>query len=331
MQNTFKETAHRRGGKNILSYIFILVVLLIVIAALLLVPKITRIGKVEVPNFIGQEIKTATETAATKEITLLEQAKQNSDAVAVGVILSQSPKKGILLKKKDTVWVVVSKGRLTNVPRLTGFKKEDAASELQKSELTLGKIKTIPSETIPPGRIINTNPPPDFEIEKGKPVDLVISSGPKVVIPPPVPVSFARPAIQFQSLDVKDPDRRGFNLAVGFLVNNPNPVSGKVKGFYYKLEVEEHYLGSGTYYCNYSLNPNENTMLLINVNIRYDRIAKAAADLIGKGEVSYKVRGYYILEAEGGRSIEPAAITGRFNIAEKIGPFLKSIFPRESR
>lgn len=330
MQDTFKESSYKKRGKNISSYILILVLLLVVVIALILIPNIGKVGKIEVPNFIGQDIKSATETANTKGLILLEQARQNSDAVPVGMILSQSPKKGTLLKKDDTVWVIVSKGRLTNVPRLTGFKREDAVSELQKSELMVGNVTLAHSETIPRGRIITTNPPPDYEIEKGRPVDLVISSGPRVVMPPPVPVSFTRPQFQFQSLNVEEPNRRGFNLKAGFLVNNPNPVSGKIKGFYYKLEVEGHYLGSGTYYCNYSLNPNENTTVLINVNIRYDRIAKAAADLIQKGEVSYKVRGYYILEAEGGRSIEPVAITGNFNIGERIRPFLKSLLERES-
>lgn len=319
----------QRKNKTILNYILILIFLFVLAIILFLIMKMGKIGKVEVPNLIGQDIKMATQTAANKQLVLLEQARLNNDTVPVGVILSQSPKKGMLLKKNDTIYVIVSKGRLTNVPRLIGFKKEDAIAELQKAELRLGRIANIYSETIPRGRIITTNPLPDYEIEKGSPVDLVISLGPRSVAPPPVPASFVRPTFQFQSLKVKDPDRKGFNLTAGFLVNNPNSVSGKIKGFYYKLEVEGEYLGSGTYYCNYPLNPKENTTVLINVNIRYDRIAKTAINLIQKGEVSYEVRGYYILEAEGGRSIEPILIKGNFNIAEKIKPFLKSIFPRE--
>lgn len=319
----------QRKSKNILNYILILILLFVIAIILFLIPKIGKIGKVEVPNFIGQDIKMATQTAATKQLVISEQARLNNDTVPVGIILSQSPKKGTFLKKNDTIYVIVSKGRLTNVPRLIGFKKEDAIAELQKAELRLGRITYIYSETIPRGRIITTNPLPDSEVEKGSSVNLVISRGPKIVAPPPVPTFFVRPTFQFQSLNVKDPDRKGFNLTAGFLVNNPNPVSGKIKGFYYKLEVEGEYLGSGTYYCDYLLNPKENTTLLINVNIRYDRIAKAAVNLIQKGEVSYQVRGYYILEAEGGRSIEPVLIRGNFNIAEKLGPFLKSIFPRE--
>lgn len=325
MRNTFQEKTQRKS-KNILILILILFIPAIV---LFLIPRMRKIGKIEVPNFIGQEIKTATQIAANKQLILFEQARLNNDTVPVGIILSQSPKKGTFLKKNDTIYVVVSKGRLTNVPRLIGFKKEEAVAELERVGLRLGRITKIYSETIPRDRIIATNPPPDDEIEKGSSVDLVISLGPKIVAPPPVPTSFIRPTFQFKFLEVKDPDRRGFNLTATFVVNNPNPIPAKIKGFYYKLEVDGHFLGSGTYYCDYSLNPERNTTVVINVNIRYDRIAKAAAELIQKGEVSYEVRGYYILEAEGGRSIEPVMIKGNFNIAEKLRPFLKSIFQKE--
>ncbi len=328
MQDTLEERGPRKRVRNISYFILVSVIGLLIILAIF---ALTKAGKVKVPNFVGQNFPEAQKVAAEKKILLIEQMRENSDSLPVGVILSQNPKEGSLIKENETVWVKVSKGRLTNVPRLIGFKKEDAPPELEKSGLRLGRIRTIPSDTIPRGRIINTSPPPDAEVEKGSSVDLIISSGPRVIPPPPVPTSFIRPTIQFQSLQVKEPDRRGFNLAVGLSVDNPNPSEGKMKGFYYKLEVGDYSLGSATYYCNYSLNPNGKTDILLNVNVRYDRLAKAAIGLMERGEVDYKVRGYYILEAGGGRSIEPVEIRGRFNLREKVGPFLRQILSREGQ
>jgi LEA14-like dessication related protein len=128
--------------------------------------------------------------------------------------------------------------------------------------------------------------------------------------------------MQFQSLDVVGPTRRGFNMGVNLNAQNPNSVPGKIKAFYYKLEVDTFYLGSGTYYCNTLLPPGGNADSRVDVNISYDRLGPAAAALVQRGEVPYRVRGYYVLEAEGGRSIEPVLTTGRFNVSEALRPWM---------
>jgi hypothetical protein len=74
------------------------------------------------------------------------------------------------------------------------------------------------------------------------------------------------------------------------------------------------------------LQPNRRGAMELSVNIRHDRLGRGAAALINRGNVEYRVRGCYILSAEGGRSVEPVAVSGNFNLAEKLGPYLGRMY-----
>ncbi len=326
MHSTFDERRRKRSGNRALVWVLVLAVAALAVVVVVLVSGTETGNTVKVPDLRGKDAPAAAELAAQSNLAVKEQARVKHDSVPAGCVVAQVPEPGTKAAKNDTVLVTISKGRLSNVPALAGFKKDDAPAELARAGLSLGKVGIASSNELPAGRIISTNPEPGTELEPGTPVDLVISSGPKVVPPPQVPASFVRPALQLTSLELKEPDQRGFRLMVGVEADNPNGVAGAVRGFYYKLEVDTFFLGDGKYLCNAPLNPNSKSQMLIDVQIRHDRIGPAAVALLRQGRVDYRVRGYYILEAEGGRSFEPVYTSGAFDLADKLGPYLGRIY-----
>jgi len=326
MHSTFDEKKRRRSGNKALVWVFVLAVAALAVAVVVLVSGTGTGDTVKVPDLRGKDATAAAELAAQSSLAVKEQTQVKHDSVPAGCVIAQVPDPGTKAAKNDTVLVTISKGRLSNVPALAGFKRDDAPAELARAGLSPGKVSLASSNELPAGRIISTNPEPGTELEPGRPVDLVVSSGPKIVPPPLVPASFVRPGMQLTSLELKEPDQRGFSLVVGVEADNPNGVAGAVKGFYYKLEVDTFSLGDGKYLCNAPLNPNSKSQMLIDVHVRHDRIGPAAVALLRQGRVDYRVRGYYILEAEGGRSFEPVYTVGTFDLTDKLGPYLGRIY-----
>jgi hypothetical protein len=63
------------------------------------------------------------------------------------------------------------------VPDLTGEQESAAVAALRAANLT-PQTTTEPSETVPPGTVIRTEPPADFPVGEGDTVTIVLSSGP---------------------------------------------------------------------------------------------------------------------------------------------------------
>ncbi len=320
MEQTVREQSGGKRSRNTAMYaiVGVVVVAVIVVIALMARPK-----TVKVPDVVGKPFDQAAAEVAKVNLELKEQDKVSSDSVPAGAVVIQLQKPGDSMKKGDTVLVRVSEGPTRVVPELSGFKRGDAATELPKSGLVPGSVTTEVSTEFPPGRIVRMDPAPGSKLMKGQPVNMVISTAPP---PPPVPLSFQRPSLDMTSVEVAEPSGEGFNIVVGIAATNPNSVPGEVKGFYYKLEVDTFYLASAKQYCEMPLQPNSRGVMSLAVNIRHDRLGRAAAALLERGNVDYRVRGYYILAAEGGRSIEPVSVSGTFNAADKLSPMLERLY-----
>jgi serine/threonine-protein kinase len=96
--------------------------------------------------------------------------------VPLGVVISQNPKKGVLVTEGATVDLTVSKGKLL-VPSVVGQTEEGARNTLKEFELTPGGVTRINSER-PAGEVVGQSPVAGTESFPGAPVDLTISSGP---------------------------------------------------------------------------------------------------------------------------------------------------------
>jgi LEA14-like dessication related protein len=326
MEKTINERIKGKRSPNLLLYSLLI---LILVALIIIIITLKDINKVKVPDLIGRDINEAQQIVMQKKLGLKPGGRRESPSIPVDRILDQEPKANEKIKKNDTVIVMVSRGNKTNVPSLEGFKKEDASERLSDVGLIPGKIATQFSDSIPKDRIIKTDPGIGTEVDRNKPINIIVSKGPKPEMPPappPVPASFQRPNFEFKKLQVNEINPQGFTISTDLGMDNPNSIPGKIRGFYYKIDVDSIYLGDGTYYHEYDLLPSTQNTGVIKTNIKYDRLSKVAADLIQKGAMKYLIRGYYILETENGRSFEPIRTEGIFNLSDKMLPVLKTLF-----
>ena len=138
-------------------------------------------GEIDVPDVRGLD-----ETSAINKIQdygfKYSRDYQNSDTVANGKVISQSPEPGSSAKEGDTISIVVSQGKAAvPVPDVRGKKEQDAKSELEAAGLTVTSVTTDYSDTVAEGKVISQSIAPGKYVDAGSDITLVISEGPKTV------------------------------------------------------------------------------------------------------------------------------------------------------
>ena len=136
---------------------------------------------VAVPNVVGltqAEAKTQIEQAGfTWE---LNPDKVTSDTVAEGSVASTDPAAGTQAEKGATVRVTISSGpdSVTLPDNLVGMSPDDARKAIEalglKWELDASKVA---SDTVPEGKIAQTNPSPGSKVKAGQTIRAYLSSG----------------------------------------------------------------------------------------------------------------------------------------------------------
>lgn len=130
----------------------------------------------------------------------------SSTTVESGLVINQSPSAGASAKKGSSVRIVVSGGpaskSLTNV---AGLSATSAAAKLRKAGFKT-TTKSESSKTVPSGRVIGTEPPAETEVQEGRLVTLLVSSGPA-----PIRV----PDVAGQTLEAAQATLTNAELAVG--------------------------------------------------------------------------------------------------------------------
>ncbi|HLH14421.1 MAG TPA: Stk1 family PASTA domain-containing Ser/Thr kinase [Solirubrobacteraceae bacterium] len=138
-----------------------------------------------VPAVTGQ-----TEGAALSALRAAQLDPYSSPAASVtvprGEVISQSPAAGSSAKRGARVHIVVSSGPasrpLLDVANLTVAQAE---AKLQKAHYRT-RTKSEPSKTVPAGHVIDTEPPAEVEVQEGKTITLLVSTGPAPVRVPDV-------------------------------------------------------------------------------------------------------------------------------------------------
>jgi beta-lactam-binding protein with PASTA domain/predicted Ser/Thr protein kinase len=173
----------RGWQRGLLWALAIVLVAGLVVLAVLLLGKSPR--SVRVPSVTGQ-----TEQAAGSRLRAVGLSPQPSLApsatVGSGLVISQSPSAGASEQQGSRVNIVVSEGP-ANVPLMdvTDLTAARAAAELHKAHFKT-KTKTEASKTVEAGRVIATDPPAETEVQEGRLITLVVSSGPAPVHVPDV-------------------------------------------------------------------------------------------------------------------------------------------------
>lgn len=113
------------------------------------------VGEVSVPDVKGLD-----ETSAINKLQdngfKYSRDYANSDTVASGQVISQTPDVGAKAKKGDSISIVVSQGKApVVVPKVVGKSETDARNELSGAGLTVTSVTKENSDTVAAGNVIS--------------------------------------------------------------------------------------------------------------------------------------------------------------------------------
>jgi|HubBroStandDraft_5_1064220.scaffolds.fasta_scaffold13949_3 beta-lactam-binding protein with PASTA domain/predicted Ser/Thr protein kinase len=160
---------------------------------------------VRVPVVTGQSEQTAGAELRSAGLNPLP-SLASSTKVASGLVISQTPAAGSVVKKGARVIIVVSGGPASkSLVNVAGLSPDAAAAKLHKAGLKT-TTKSESSKTVEAGLVIGTEPPAETEVQEGHLITLLVSSGPA-----PVRV----PDVTGQSLEAAEATLMNAELALG--------------------------------------------------------------------------------------------------------------------
>ncbi len=190
------EAERRRRGGRFWALIVLVVLALAAIAVgayLLMRPK-----EVKVPKVVGQTSRVATtrlnNLGFEVELTQLRNPDVPEDTVS-----RQRPGPGEKADEGSTVTIYVSTGPgQADVPDVVGSKEETARRRMEKAGFKVD-VEEAFSETVRKGRVIDTRPSAQTQIDLGKTVTLIVSRGPEEAeVPDVIGLSQAEATAQLQ-------------------------------------------------------------------------------------------------------------------------------------
>jgi eukaryotic-like serine/threonine-protein kinase len=111
--------------------------------------------------------------------------RETNDETTWNKVIEQDPAAFGQADEGSAVNVVIAKPQRRLVPDLTGKTPEEAADLLATFDLELGTSdQTVPNPDIEAGRIVSQDPPPNTEVPIRSAVNVVLSSGPEIVVIP---------------------------------------------------------------------------------------------------------------------------------------------------
>jgi serine/threonine-protein kinase len=155
---------------------------------------------IAMPNVVGQTRAQAAQTLGTQYLTG-NFVEEDSDQPP-GTVLRSDPAAGGQVPKlpqggRPTVTVVVAREPMVPVPDVANQNPFAAAATLGQAGFAVGTNIDQPSDTVPKGTVIGTDPGAGTPLLKGSEVKLVISSGPAGI---PMPNVVNAPRAQAETL-----------------------------------------------------------------------------------------------------------------------------------
>jgi beta-lactam-binding protein with PASTA domain len=142
-----------------------------------------------VPKVTSLTVATARAELTAAGFTVSTGKSLLDNQVARGKVIRSVPPAGARVGNGSRIILIPSAGpRMITVPQVTGQGLATAEQALRHAGLTIGKVRTEPSATIPAGIVVSTGPPAGAAQPQPDPVSLVVSSG------PPVPDFVGQPA-----------------------------------------------------------------------------------------------------------------------------------------
>lgn len=108
-----------------------------------------------------------------------------SETVAADQVIRTEPVAGSTIDKNGTLTIVISAGKERyEVPDLRGMTLTQAGQALQQRNLVLGSNEATYTADYPEGQIVDSSPNQGRSLKRGSKVDVTLSRGPGVVVPP---------------------------------------------------------------------------------------------------------------------------------------------------
>jgi beta-lactam-binding protein with PASTA domain/predicted Ser/Thr protein kinase len=170
----------------------ILVMALLAAGAYLVVTMLTEDGGAElvtVPNVVGERYEEAKLELEEAGLTVNDEdvVFRRTDQEEPGTVLDQDPPEGRRVDEGTAVILTVAREiRQVQVPSLEGMTLEVAEATLRNAGLELGQATYEAHQSVPEDRIISQDPEAFTDVQKGTAVNVVVSTGPSLVIVPDV-------------------------------------------------------------------------------------------------------------------------------------------------
>jgi eukaryotic-like serine/threonine-protein kinase len=142
---------------------------------------------VSMPPLVGKSRVEATKLLTDKRIVPAFVEQEAADRVP-GTVLSTDPSEGTLIPKSlPFATVVVAREPLIPVPDVVGQDVIPAASAIAAAGLQVDPTpREAPSDTVPVGKVIGTDPSAGAQVPRGTNVTIITSTGPELVTIPNV-------------------------------------------------------------------------------------------------------------------------------------------------
>lgn len=142
---------------------------------------------VEVPDFSGQPPAALEQWLSDNDLEGERKTGRN-DTVEKGLVYKTDPGAGEQVRRGATVTYWVSSGpRQATVPDVVGASQSDAGASIEAAGLVVGTVGQQASDTAPAGTVIGQDPQAGTKVDRGSPVNIIISSGPPTPSPTPTP------------------------------------------------------------------------------------------------------------------------------------------------
>jgi len=187
------------------------------------------VPEVTVPNFVGQPLETAERMAGSARLTLQVTEQAYSPDAPPNSVVSQDQPAGKVVKQGRVINVIVSLGAETViVPDVERRSLLEARLLIDQARLRIGDLREAFDEQVKGGFVIEQDPQPGARVDRGRPINLVVSKGPQRLEMPSLlgrPLLDARRMLQDMGVTLSEVrNTTATDLAPGLVVEqSPRP------------------------------------------------------------------------------------------------------------
>lgn len=143
------------------------------------------VPEVTVPGLVGRPFDVAEQLSAGAGLSLVVTERIFSTTVPADAVISQDQPAGKAVKRGRVIGVVVSLGpEIVSVPDVQRRSLIEARLMIDQARLAGGELREAFDEEVKGGFIISQDPQPGARVERGRPVNLVVSKGPQRITMP---------------------------------------------------------------------------------------------------------------------------------------------------